>query len=51
MLAQVQPQLTAVQKAETSGESFARTNYDVSCEVAVNEQVTCTGLPLQQHAL
>ncbi len=36
---QVKPQLAAVSKAEQSGESFARTNYEVSCEVAVNEQI------------
>ena len=35
----MKPQLAAVSKAEASGESFARTNYDPSCEAAVNEQI------------
>lgn len=37
---QVKPELATVSKVDQNSESFARTNYDVSCEVAVNEQVT-----------
>ncbi|CAL8465099.1 g4634 [Coccomyxa elongata] len=36
---EVKPELATISKVDPSSESFARTNYDVSCEVAVNEQV------------
>lgn len=41
---QVKPELAAVSKVDDSVESFARSNYDVSCEVAINEQVSRTCL-------
>ncbi|CAL8471001.1 g10543 [Coccomyxa elongata] len=36
---EVKPELAAVSKVDNSVESFARSNYDVSCEVAINEQI------------
>lgn len=39
---QVKPELAAVSKVDDSVESFARSNYEVSCEVALNEQVNST---------
>ncbi|BDA45401.1 Ferritin-2, chloroplastic [Coccomyxa sp. Obi] len=36
---EVKPELAAVSKVDNSVESFARSNYDVSCEVAMNEQI------------
>ena len=43
VLLQVKPELAAVSKVDNSVESFARSNYDVSCEVAINEQVSQDG--------
>ena len=38
-LCQVKPELATVSKTDAPTESFARCNYDVSCEQAMNEQV------------
>ena len=38
-LRQVKPELATVSKTDAPTESFARCNYDVSCEHAMNEQV------------
>lgn len=43
-LMQVKPELAAVSKVNDAVESFARSNYDVSCEVAINEQVSSSPL-------
>lgn len=53
VLLQVKPELAAVSKVDNSVESFARSNYDVSCEVAINEQVSqmcncCFDVSLEQ---
>ncbi|EIE20153.1 ferritin-like protein [Coccomyxa subellipsoidea C-169] len=36
---EVKPELAAVSKVDNSVESFARSHYEVSCEVALNEQI------------
>ncbi|BDA50715.1 Ferritin-3, chloroplastic [Coccomyxa sp. Obi] len=36
---EVKTELATVSKVDPNSESFARTNYDVSCEIAVNEQI------------
>ncbi len=38
----MKPELAAVSKVDNSVESFARSHYEVSCEVALNEQVRIT---------
>lgn len=46
VLLQVKPELAAVSKVDNSVESFARSHYEVSCEVAINEQVSCKSLQM-----
>lgn len=41
---QVKQELATVSKVDQSSQSFARSNYEVSCEIAVNDQVGVTRL-------
>ncbi len=39
LVSQVKGELATVSKVDQSSQSFARSNYEVSCEAAVNDQV------------